>query len=89
MAVFGSMAGVPVVLRMTTIIRLFISLLSMMVYFAVPKLPTIERLTVSLRFVLPLLHAVTIPTLLCHTRQTTMRLSDWDLATLPNKSFVS
>jgi hypothetical protein len=64
MAVFGSMVGVPVVMRMTTIIRLVISLLSMMVCFAVPMLLTIERLTVPLRFVLPMLHAVTIPTIL-------------------------
>ena len=41
----GSMVGVPVVPGMTTIIRLVISLLSMMVSFAVPML-TIERLTV-------------------------------------------
>jgi hypothetical protein len=54
---------VPVVMRMTTIMRLVISFLSMMVGFAVPML-TIERLTVPLRFVLPMLHAVTIPTLL-------------------------
>jgi hypothetical protein len=50
----GLMVGVPVVLGMTTIIRLVISLLSMMVSFAVPML-TIERLTVPLRFVLPML----------------------------------
>jgi hypothetical protein len=64
MAAFGSMVGVPVVMRVTTIIRVVISLRSRMVCFAVPMLLTIERLTVPLRFVLPLLHAVTIPTLL-------------------------
>jgi hypothetical protein len=64
MAVFGSMAGVPVGMRMTTLIRLVISLLSMMVCFAVPMLRMIERLTVLLRFVLPMLHVVTIPMLL-------------------------
>jgi hypothetical protein len=36
----------------------------MMVCFAVPMLLTIKRLTVPLRFVLPMLHAVTIRTLL-------------------------
>jgi hypothetical protein len=51
-------------MRMTTIIRLVISLLSMMVCFAVPMLLTIERLTVPLRCLLPMLHAVTIPRLL-------------------------
>jgi hypothetical protein len=64
MVVLGSRASVPVVLRMTTIIGLPVSLLRMIVCFAVPKLLTIKRLTVTLRFVLPLLHAVTIPTLL-------------------------
>jgi hypothetical protein len=64
MAVFGSMVGVPVVMRMTKIIRLVISLLGMLVCFAVPLLLTVERPTVPLRFVLPMLHAVTIPTLL-------------------------
>ena len=58
------MVGVPVVMRMTTIIRVVISLLSMMVCFAVRMLLTIERLTVPLRCLLPMLHAVTIPTLL-------------------------
>jgi hypothetical protein len=58
------MVGVRVGMRMTTIIRLVISLLSMMVCFAVPMLLTIERLTVRLRFVLPVLHAVAIPTVL-------------------------
>jgi hypothetical protein len=64
MAAFGSMAVVRVVMRMTTLIRLVISLLSMMVCFAVPMLRMIERLTVLLRFVLPMLHVVTIPMLL-------------------------
>jgi hypothetical protein len=55
---------VPVVMRMTTIIRVVISLLGMMVCFAVRMLLTIECLTVPLRCLLPMLHAVTIPTLL-------------------------
>jgi hypothetical protein len=55
---------VPVVVRMTTIIRVVIFLLGGMVCFAVPMLLTIERLTVPLRRVLSMLHAVTIPTLL-------------------------
>jgi hypothetical protein len=75
MAVLGSMVGVPVVMRMTTIIRLFVSLLSMIVCFAVPMLLVIGHLTVPLRFVLPMLHAVMIITLLWHIRQTTMRVS--------------
>jgi hypothetical protein len=62
MAIFGSMVGVPVVMRMT--IRVVISLLSTMVCFAVSMLITIEPLTALLRFVLSVLHAMTIPTLL-------------------------
>jgi hypothetical protein len=58
----GSMVGVPVVMRITSIIRVVISLL--MICFAVPMLLTIERLTGPLRFVLTMFHAVTIPTLL-------------------------
>jgi hypothetical protein len=50
-AVFGSMAGVPIVLHR-------------MVCLAVSMLLTIASLTVPLQLVLPLLRAVTIPTLL-------------------------
>ena len=64
MAVFGSMVAVAVVMRMTTSIRLGISLLSRMVCFAVPMMLAIGRLTVRLRFVLSMLNAVTIPTVL-------------------------
>jgi hypothetical protein len=63
MAVFGSWAGVPVLMRVTTGIRVVISLISM-VCFALPMLLTSDRLTVALRFALPMLHAVAIPTLL-------------------------
>jgi hypothetical protein len=58
------MVGVPVGMRMTTIIRPVISLLGMMVCFAVPMMLAIGRLTVRLRFVLSMLNAVTIPTVL-------------------------
>jgi hypothetical protein len=64
MAGFGPMAGVPVGMRMTTLIRVVIALRSMVACFAGPMLLTIERLTVPLRFVLPMFHVVAIPMIL-------------------------
>ncbi len=61
MAISESMVAVPVVMRMASIIRQVISLLTRMLRLAAP-----------LRFVLPMLYAVMIPTLLWHTRQTTI-----------------
>jgi hypothetical protein len=45
-------------------VRAPMAVLGSMVCFAVPMLLTIGRLTVPLRFVFPMLHAVTVPSLL-------------------------
>jgi hypothetical protein len=50
-------------------------IVSVMAYFDVPRLCVIGRFIVPLRFVLLMLFAVTIPTLLRHARQTIMRAS--------------